>query len=277
MNKRIQKYNEKYFSHTYKYERFDPPIKVMGAVISRWGPGDLFQNEKKKVLSLNLVTMGNGAWEQGNHSGPTQPGEVFLAHKGATQVFRTGTAGFLHKRSILIEGVVLDALLRTSNLISHNCIKPVDIVKLTSLFRKTFRLMRDKPDGFILAMSHCAYEILLELARSIAPEYPAPVQSAIEYMRRNLHRNLSLEKITFASGLSIRHFSRLFSSHLHMSPIAFFINQKMDLAQNMLLNTVMPVKQIAGTLGYEDQFHFSLQFKKHAGHSPMKFRDRYHE
>lgn len=274
MNKRTRISEEKHHSHSYKYERFDPPLKIQSAITSRWRPGDLFSYDRKKVMSINLVTMGNGEYEQNGNHGVVWPGEVFLAHKGATQRFFTGRSGFLHKRTILIEGTMLDPFLRTTGLIDRDCIRPVDRAAMTRLFRETFRVMRDKPDRFTSILSSLGYEILTELARSIAPEYPAPVQSAIEFMKRNLHRSLDLATIAGSSGLSVRHFSRLFNLQTGFSPMVFFTNQKMDLAETLLLNTALPIKQVAAALGYEDPFHFSLQFKKQAGESPLHFRQR---
>jgi hypothetical protein len=192
MNKRVQKYREGFHSHSYKYDRFDPPLRIVAAVVSRWGPGDAFQYVKKKVMSLNLVTMGNATYEQGPNRGIVGRGEVFLAHKGASQVFKTGSEGFLHKRSILIDGVALDTLLRTTNLANYDYIRPVDIVRTNLLFRQAYYFMKNKPAGFTLALSRIVFDILTELGRSIAPEYPPAVQSAIEHMRRNLHQPLEL-------------------------------------------------------------------------------------
>jgi AraC-like DNA-binding protein len=274
MNNRVQKYNETYYSHAYEFERYDPPLKIVGAVASRWGPGDKFSFAKKKVMSLNLVTLGNGTFDQGNRKGKVGPGEVFIAHRGATQVFKTGDAGFLHKRSLLIEGVVLDAFMRTTGLLERDSVRPADPVRLISVFREAFRLMRDKPAGFVLGLSTLAWQALSELARSIVPAYPAPVQSAVEYMRRNLDRMLFLAEVVSVSGMSTRNFCRLFAQQTRLSPMAFFAARKMELAQSMLLNTKLSVKQVALSLGFEDQFHFSYRFKKQAGCSPLQFRQR---
>ena len=270
---RIQRYREGYASHLYKHDQFDPPLKIVTAVVSRWGPGDKFEYVRKKVTSLNLVTLGNACFRQNGRSGTVASGEFFLAHRGSDQCFKTGSAGFLHKRTLLVEGALLDSFMRTTGLSDRDVVKPHDLRHAMGLVRRSYGLLHSKPEGFVLELSNLAHCVLLELARSIAVGYPLPVQSTIEYLRRNLDRPLTLKAMARESGLSVRHFSRLFSEATRMSPSAFFAALKMELAENMLVNSGMSVKQIAGALGYEDPFHFSLQFKRHAGVSPKKFRD----
>jgi AraC-like DNA-binding protein len=271
---RVLKYTERFYSHNYEFEAFDPPLRVVGAVASRWGPGDHFYNKKKQTFSINVVTYGNGVFNQESRTGTVLPGEAFLAHQGHEQLFSTGSAGYMHKRSILIEGRALDMLMQTTGLIDRDHVKPMDPALAIGLVRQAYRLLRDKPAGFTTALSSCAYDLLLELARSIAPEYPGDLHAAVEFVKRNLHRSCALDQIARAARMSTRQCNRLFHQHLNQSPVAFFIDQKMAVAASMVRNTSLPFKQIAAQLGYEDQFHFSMQFKKHFGMSPRKYRGK---
>src|SRR5688572_25268743 len=105
MNNRIQKYREQVYTHAHDHHPALPPTRVTIALVSRWGPGDCYERFNRQVLSFNFVTKGNMSFWQENKSGTVTPGQLFIAHKGKSQRFETGDAGFLHKRSILVEGI----------------------------------------------------------------------------------------------------------------------------------------------------------------------------
>ena len=48
---------------------------------------------------------------------------------------------------------------------------------------------------------------------------------------------------------------------------------KLNKAGRMLLTSELSVKEIASMVGFEDQFHFSRNFKKHFGYSPSEYRN----
>jgi AraC family transcriptional regulator, arabinose operon regulatory protein len=118
-----------------------------------------------------------------------------------------------------------------------------------------------------------AYEILLELGQSgMKTHIPLEVARALSYMSSNINRNMSLEEIAQASGVSMFHFSRMFQKSMQHSPMSFFFQQKMTLAQTLLKNTELLIKEIAVFLGYDDPFYFSARFRKFTGHSPREYR-----
>lgn len=135
--------------------------------------------------------------------------------------------------------------------------------------------MRDKPSGFATELSVLAFAIINECCLSGATKYPSTVRTAIEFMEKNLKGNPSLPIIAAAAGLSVRHFVRLFRTHLNDSPLSFFIGLKMNAAKAMLLDSGLSVKQVGAEVGYDDQFHFSAQFKRRTGQSPRAFRLEY--
>lgn len=211
-------------------------------------------------------------YRQQGKEGLVGPGEMFIAQKGKDQMFETGDAGFLHKRTILVEGIGLDALLQVTGLTAIDRVTFDTPARVTALFRRCYRLMRDKPSGFAAELSVLAYAIINECCHSGATQYPPAVRAAIEFMEQNIRGNPSLPAIASAAGLSVRHCIRLFRERLHDSPLSFFIGMKMNAAKAMLMHSALSIKQIGTEVGYDDQFHFSAQFKQRTGQSPRAFR-----
>lgn len=272
MNKRIQKFLEKTATYSSMAGRVEPPVTIVGTVVSRWGPGDEFSRTKRDTLSLSLVTLGNATFEQEGRRGVVERGQIFLAHKGCSQSFRTGSEGVLHKRSLILEGAALDILAGSLHLDGLDVATPRNLSLMVRLFREANRMLREKPEGMELEVPAQALRILIALAESRAPEYPAPLRQAMKYVDGNIHQVMTVADIARAAGLSVRHCTRLFRECLGCPPMEFCIRQRMDLAKNMLANTSQPVKHIAAALGYDNQLYFSALFRRRTRVSPSGYR-----
>ena len=55
-----------------------------------------------------------------------------------------------------------------------------------------------------------------------------------------------------------------------------YINrQKVSYSEELLLNTVLPIKQIALSSGFEDEKHFMKLFKQYKGVTPSQYRNSF--
>jgi AraC-like DNA-binding protein len=272
MNTRPQRYREQVYTHPEEHQLALPPIRVTTVLVSRWGPGDRFERINRPVVSLNLVTRGNLSYRQRGKQGTVNAGELFIAHKGCDQVFETGDAGFLHKRTLLVDGIGLHALMQVTGLTAVDRVTVDDPARVARLFRRCYRTMREKPSGFAGELSNLAYAILNECCRSLAARRPFPLCAAIEYLEQNIQRTLTLAQIAAAAGVSVRQCTRLFRKHVGSAPMSFFIDLKMNSAKVLLSVSSLSIKQVGTEVGYDDPYHFSSQFKQRTGQSPQAFR-----
>ena len=74
-------------------------------------------------------------------------------------------------------------------------------------------------------------------------------------------------------NLSVSAFSKKIKSHFGKTPSKLIQERLVLEAKKLLHLTYKPVKEIAATLLFEDEFYFSRYFKKEAGVSPSQFRD----
>jgi AraC-like DNA-binding protein len=272
LHKRAQKYREQVYTHPQDHQPVLPPIRVITALVSRWGPGDRFGQINRPVVSFNLVTRGNLAYRQRGKDGVARAGELFIAQKGCDQMFETGDAGFLHKRTILVDGVGLDPLMQATGLSTLDRITFENGSHVTGLFRRCYRMMRDKPDGFARELSNLAYGIISECCLSRVTRHPTALRAAIQFLEQNIHETIPLARIAAAAGVSVRQCIRLFQVHAGCSPISFFIGLKMNSAKVLLSVSSLSIKQVGMQVGYTDPYYFSSQFKRRTGHSPRSYR-----
>ncbi len=65
---------------------------------------------------------------------------------------------------------------------------------------------------------------------------------------------------------------RIFKKEYGTTPYVYLMDQRIELAKQMLLGTVLSVRQIALELCFADEYYFSNFFKKKTGISPAKYR-----
>jgi transcriptional regulator GlxA family with amidase domain len=98
------------------------------------------------------------------------------------------------------------------------------------------------------------------------------VEESIAYMMRHLDEPLQVATLAARANVSPSHFFALFKRRVGCAPIDYFIRLRMQHACRLLDETVMSVKEVAATLGYDDQFYFSRLFKAVNHVSPSCYR-----
>lgn len=102
----------------------------------------------------------------------------------------------------------------------------------------------------------------------------AKLRRAMEYIDSNLDQDLSLPQIAEAVGVSSYYFSRALKKSTGYAPHTYVVHQRMERAKQLLIETKLPIIDIALTVGYVNHSHFSTQFRKLVGISPTAYREK---
>jgi len=94
----------------------------------------------------------------------------------------------------------------------------------------------------------------------------------VEYIAMNPKRIVGNQELADVIFRSKDFVIKRFHTNFGVTPYEYQIQQKIFSASNMLKNTKMSVKEIASSLGYDDQHYFSYMFKKRCGMSPIQYR-----
>jgi AraC family transcriptional regulator len=100
---------------------------------------------------------------------------------------------------------------------------------------------------------------------------PRKVRQAMDHIRDELHRNLSLKEIAGAVGLSPFHFSRLFKRSTGLSPHQYVMRQRVERARQLILRGELPLAVVATEAGFCDQSHMTLHFRRICGITPSAY------
>ncbi len=123
-------------------------------------------------------------------------------------------------------------------------------------------------------------EMLLNLLRRSQANSREDSLSAVQrlmivrFMEGNLNWRPTPGELAIEVGLSQDYFSRLFRKTFGKSPKVWITQERLRHASLKLLDTNLPIGDVAGLFGYESTFLFSRQFKNFFKMSPREFRLR---
>lgn len=101
---------------------------------------------------------------------------------------------------------------------------------------------------------------------------PLLVGKALDFMRANLHRDISRDHVARHAGISPSHFSRLLKERTGRSFTELLRQCRVDLACDLLRNSEQSLAEIAGKCGFCDQAHFTNVFQDIKRETPRRFR-----
>ncbi len=97
-------------------------------------------------------------------------------------------------------------------------------------------------------------------------------RAALQYIKQHYTEHISLGDVADSVFVSQWHLSKLINGHLGQSFFDIVNSLRIDKAKELLADPSMKVHEIAQAVGYGDVAHFSKNFKKLVGVSPMEFR-----
>lgn len=102
---------------------------------------------------------------------------------------------------------------------------------------------------------------------------PFHLRKVLSYIGEHLTEDLKLGDLADVAGMSKYHFSRLFKEAVGVPPYRYVVQQRIEAAQNLLLQTDLSVSQITLETGFRNQSHFSTAFRESTGMTPLAFRE----
>lgn len=119
--------------------------------------------------------------------------------------------------------------------------------------------------ALLLAMTSSSMPVLRQ-----RPEPTAPIGLAREFIDTHFASAFSLQTLSHLTGLSVYHLVRSFKRAVGLSPLAYRNQQRIASAKAMLVQGV-PIAEVALSVGYADQSHFTRHFQKVVGLSPGRY------
>ena len=100
------------------------------------------------------------------------------------------------------------------------------------------------------------------------------IYKAINYIKQNLDKKVTLQDTANHVGFSYTHFSKVFKDEMGV-PFNVYLNKfRVERSKALLLSDRLSIQDVCDAVGYTDQSYFVKVFKKYAGVTPGSYRKK---
>lgn len=241
-----------------------------------------FSWKKGRILDeyqISYITKGKGILETKDQSYTIQAGTAFLILPGQWHRYKPDPSTGWDEYYVGFHGTYISQIFKqpffenagSAFSVGHN------IMLLTS-FKDIIEKIKGEHPGYQQQIAGRVMNILGEIIAVVkgqefeGKEIEKRIKEAQFDIRERLDESLNLEVFAQRYQMSYSYFRKLFKTYTGLSPAQYHLQLRLQKARNLIYSTDKPVKEIAFSLGFESQFHFSKIYKKKFGMSPNKSR-----
>ncbi len=203
-----------------------------------------------------------------------EPGMVLVNPPGIRHSFESRTTGGrYHKLVAEFKGAEIDAFFHRLGFAHGPVLQKRDTAVIRQLICELRLLIDSHQANLLPQVMGKMYELLYSVA--VNPVEPStPVSELLRNACWRLEEDdfTPIPDIAAKLGISRATLDREFREKLQTTPADYRRNFKMKRAKILLRSSDLSVKEIAETLGYCNQFHFSGEFKRETNLSPREYR-----
>jgi len=257
-----------------------------------------FEEHRHTAYELSLICGGSGLYRAGGRDYPFQEGDIFLFSSNETHCIVEVTGEeplnimnlqfeprFLWSpENLLFQVQYPDIFSRRNDRYVHRLsVKEAPAKEIARRLRAVESEFRMEKTDFRLMVKLQILELLVlirleyadffrEPAERINVQYLAQMEQALDYIHKNLTRELQLEQVAREAAMSPAYFSSLFKKLNGLSLWEYVQTRRIELASEMLVNTRKNVSEIALECGYNSLSNFNRSFKALTGQTPVAYR-----
>jgi AraC family transcriptional regulator len=121
--------------------------------------------------------------------------------------------------------------------------------------------------------SHAKQGELEQKGRQVRALQKWRLKRVIGYVDNHLAAKISLTDLAAVAGLSRMHFASQFRAATGFRPHEYLLRRRIRRAEELLRNSTMAIVEIALTVGFQTQAHFTTVFKRFVGCTPRRWRN----
>lgn len=237
-----------------------------------WGPG------VRDHYLIHLVTSGCGSYQIGSDAFSVSAGDLFLAKPGQLITYTADTEDPWEYYWVGFNGAGAAALVQQLPFTEEAPLfRAANPATTRDILHNIYLSVGQEPYNQAAMTGHL-YLFLSHLMQHTPPLVHRPPQpgssyvvAAIKFIQFNYSRDISINDIAAAVGVSRSHLYRVFVSHLGQSPVEYLTLFRISEACSLLETTNLTVAEVAYSVGFFDQFYFSRVFKRIKGVPPSQY------
>lgn len=237
-------------------------------------------NKKKNYYLFHYVTNGKGYAEIDGKSYTLKRGDIFYIEANTSAFYRPDKEKPWTYIWVGFTGLSAKEILKKCGITSQNPIfhdnheeeLKEEFYNIYSHYNQTGRLDFACLGYFYVLVNKMAERMEEKLESSEESAKSRHIAEACEYIANNFQFHITVQDIASSIGLSSNYLANIFSEKLSCSPKQYLTKYRMEKACFYLRSDDYSVGKVATSVGYGNQLHFSAEFKKAMGMSPLNYR-----
>ena len=255
-------------------EQQDLPIYTNGVEFAERRAPTWYHDSCNRYFLVTFLTEGSIRYWAGGEQFTVHAKQILLIPQGMDYRFETLRNPHYRKNTLFLLGANLAEILETFQLNQPMILPAENPEFLADSFRQLREIVQTKDSRLLPRNMGITMELLGRLSeRGPASEnLPLALRIAKSRLSGGFGNALSIAALARELRMPLRTFNRMFRDHLGISPREFRKRCRMETAKGYLNHTSESIKEIAERLGYGNAFHFSGEFRRTFGISPLNFR-----
>ena len=224
-----------------------------------------------------FIDSGEGEVETRRMNARVRAGDVLYIPPGKWHRYRPIADIGWQARWVSFSGEMLHRL-RNLEVLPDQSIVWSDSPEATAAFSRLSAAVRSHHRSNSMVLAGLTIELIGHLRAPaldsvpILTEEDQVVSKALDFLRGNSHRPITVDDVARAAAVSRRTLERRFHEQNGLSVLAVLRDFRMERARSLLLDTRLAVKEIAYLCGFSDVRSFIRLFSKECGAAPGKWR-----
>ena len=127
----------------------------------------------------------------------------------------------------------------------------------------------------LLSLLVCYLELSHIRNLPVLSEEDLRISEVLAYIHNHLEQPLNNQLLSSICHMHPSHFVRFFSKKTGQPPANYVLQCRMDMARHLLIQTDLPVSQVAERVGIPDQSHFARLFRRYCAMTPTQCRNQH--
>lgn len=158
---------------------------------------------------------------------------------------------------------------------SFSCSSGTSAIDLALCFIRSLagaELAEQVADELCYTQQHRLQELTSDISPHFAHVTHPKLRQIIRVMDDNIEYPLPMQSFSEMIGISQRQVERLFLRYVGVPPKRFYDDLRLDRARNLVLQSEMPITEVAMATGFASPSHFSKKFRQRFGRTPFELR-----
>jgi AraC-like DNA-binding protein len=143
---------------------------------------------------------------------------------------------------------------------------------IEQVFRLMYRVYCEQQPQAQELLDVLLFAVIRELESRPPVEEKQEVVLARKFMSDNIARSISLDDMASAARMSKFQFAHIFKEQTGLSPMKYLREYRVEAARQLLINSSLTLKDIAGKVGFADDNHLSRHIRRAFGLPPATLR-----